>query len=213
MTQPFKPYVPATSDMAEFTLRAVLIGLVMCVVLGAANAYLGLKAGMTIAATYPAAVIGMAVLHFVGAGAFGFAHTLPQINYYTHGSQVTVSHGHLAFYGAYALVNLSFFYFAIPRLKKFPDARYDEGAGHWGFWITSLGLVGMSLAFAVAGVLQAYLERYLGLPYMVAQQPIRFWMFVVFLHGIVVLAGVVLIVKHLLALRPALTPSTAAGGS
>ena len=62
MTQPFKPYVPANTEMAEFTLRAVLIGLVMCVVLGAANAYLGLKAGMTIAATYPAAVIGMAVL-------------------------------------------------------------------------------------------------------------------------------------------------------
>jgi len=62
MTQPFKPYVPANTEMAEFTLRAVLIGLVMCVILGAANAYLGLKAGMTIAATYPAAVIGMAVL-------------------------------------------------------------------------------------------------------------------------------------------------------
>ena len=48
--------------MPEFTLRAVLLGLVMTVVLGAANAYLGLRAGMTIAATYPAAVIGMAVL-------------------------------------------------------------------------------------------------------------------------------------------------------
>ena len=62
MTQPFKPYVPANTDLAEFTVRAVIIGLVMCVILGAANAYLGLKAGMTIAATYPAAVIGMAVL-------------------------------------------------------------------------------------------------------------------------------------------------------
>jgi putative OPT family oligopeptide transporter len=48
--------------MTEFTIRALVIGLVMCVVLGAANAYLGLRAGMTIAATYPAAVIGMAVL-------------------------------------------------------------------------------------------------------------------------------------------------------
>ncbi|MBP1621715.1 MAG: putative rane protein, partial [Acidobacteria bacterium] len=56
------PLVPADSQMSEFTLRALLIGLVMCVVLGAANAYLGLRAGMTIAATYPAAVIGMAVL-------------------------------------------------------------------------------------------------------------------------------------------------------
>jgi putative OPT family oligopeptide transporter len=58
----FVPFVPANTNMAEFTMRALLIGLVMCVVLGAANAYLGLKAGMTIAATYPAAVIGMAVL-------------------------------------------------------------------------------------------------------------------------------------------------------
>ena len=61
----FRPYVPANTDMKEFTLRALLIGLVMCVVLGAANAYLGLKAGMTIAATYPAAVIGMALLRLM----------------------------------------------------------------------------------------------------------------------------------------------------
>src|SRR5437016_7874101 len=58
----FKPYVPETMEMREFTLRAVLLGLLMTVVLGAANAYLGLRAGITIAATYPAAVIGMAIL-------------------------------------------------------------------------------------------------------------------------------------------------------
>ena len=57
-----QPFVPPNVQMKEFTLRAVLLGLVMCVVLGAANAYLGLRAGQTIAATYPAAVIGMAVL-------------------------------------------------------------------------------------------------------------------------------------------------------
>jgi len=49
-------------EMKEFTLRAVLLGLVLCVVLGAANAYLGLHAGITIAATYPAAVISMAAV-------------------------------------------------------------------------------------------------------------------------------------------------------
>ena len=57
-----QPFVPETMEMREFTLRAVLLGLGMTVVLGAANAYLGLRAGITIAATYPAAVIGMAVL-------------------------------------------------------------------------------------------------------------------------------------------------------
>src|SRR6266849_3825977 len=57
-----RPFVSEKSTMKEFTLRAVLLGLVMSVILGAANAYLGLRAGVTIAATYPAAVIGMAVL-------------------------------------------------------------------------------------------------------------------------------------------------------
>ena len=59
------PYVPETMEMKEFTFRALLIGLVMTAILGSANAYLGLKAGMTIAATYPAAVIGMALLRLM----------------------------------------------------------------------------------------------------------------------------------------------------
>jgi putative OPT family oligopeptide transporter len=57
-----QPFVPENVKMRELTLRAVLLGLVMTVILGAANAYLGLRAGQTVAATYPAAVIGMAVL-------------------------------------------------------------------------------------------------------------------------------------------------------
>lgn len=80
-----------------------------------------------------------------------------------HGSQVTVAYGHLAFFGAYALVNLTFFYFAIPRLKN-----YNEFTGQLGFWLMNLGIVGMSLAFGVAGVLQTYLERIQGQPYLVA---------------------------------------------
>lgn len=58
--------------------------------------------------------VGCAVFHFIGTGIWDFAHTLPQINYYTHGSQVTVSPGHLAFFGAYALLNFTVFYYAIP---------------------------------------------------------------------------------------------------
>jgi putative OPT family oligopeptide transporter len=60
-----RPYVPESMEMKEFTFRAVLIGLVLTGILGSANAYLGLKAGMTIAATYPAAVIGMALLRLM----------------------------------------------------------------------------------------------------------------------------------------------------
>ncbi len=147
-------------------------------------------------------LFGMVVLHFVGAGMFGFAHTLPQINYYTHGSQVTVSHGHLSFYGAYVLLNLTFFYFAIPRIKGFSNGEYGQRMGHFAFWLTSLGVIGMGLSFGVAGVLQTYLERIQGQPYMVAQEPIRFWMAVAAAHGLMVVAGVLLVVKHLLTLKP-----------
>jgi putative OPT family oligopeptide transporter len=61
-TKRYVPFVSPETSMAEFTIRALIIGLILAVVLGAANAYLGLKAGMTIAATYPAAVIGMALI-------------------------------------------------------------------------------------------------------------------------------------------------------
>ncbi len=156
-------------------------------------------------------LIAMVILHFVGAGMFGFAHTLPQINYYTHGSQVTVSHGHLSFYGAYVLLNLTFFYMAMPRLRKFPNGDYDQRTGHVGFWLTSLGILGMSLAFSVAGVLQVYLERIQGQPYIIAQQPIRFWMGIVAAHGLLVLVGALVIIRHLLGLKPApaTVPATA----
>lgn len=59
------PFVPEKTELREFTVRALILGLIMTVILGAANAYLGLRAGMTIAATYPAAVIGMAVLRLM----------------------------------------------------------------------------------------------------------------------------------------------------
>src|SRR6266853_2235873 len=58
----FQPYVPESMEMREFTWRAILLGLAMTIFLGAANAYLGLRAGITIAATYPAAVIAMAAM-------------------------------------------------------------------------------------------------------------------------------------------------------
>ncbi|NOZ85030.1 MAG: oligopeptide transporter, OPT family [Deltaproteobacteria bacterium] len=58
----FEPFVPEAANQREFTFRALVLGVLMAVILGAANAYLGLKAGMTVAATFPAAVVGMAVL-------------------------------------------------------------------------------------------------------------------------------------------------------
>ena len=61
-TAEFKPYVPHTQTVSEFTLRAIVVGSVLALVFGVANAYLGLKVGMTVSASIPAAVISMAIL-------------------------------------------------------------------------------------------------------------------------------------------------------
>ncbi len=58
----FKPYVPAEKSMKEMTIRAVVLGVIMAVVLGTANAYVGMKAGLTVSAIFPAAVVAMAAL-------------------------------------------------------------------------------------------------------------------------------------------------------
>lgn len=146
--------------------------------------------------------VGMSILHFVGAGFWGFAHTLPQINYYTHGSQVTVAHGHLAFFGAYVLLNIMFFYYAMPKLKGL--AEFDERRGTLAFWWMSITMMLMTLAFSVAGVLQTYVERVMGLGYMTAQAQMRFWFAILVVLGLSLLGGVILTVVDLLTLRPAL---------
>ena len=55
-----KPYVPPEENLAELTLKAVVLGVVVAALLGAANAYLGFKAGQTVSATFPAAVLAIA---------------------------------------------------------------------------------------------------------------------------------------------------------
>ena len=62
----FTPFVPEETDLPELTVRAVGIGVAMAIVLGAANAYLGMRAGLTVAATFPAAVVAMAALRGFG---------------------------------------------------------------------------------------------------------------------------------------------------
>jgi nitric oxide reductase subunit B len=145
--------------------------------------------------------IGCAALHFIGAGVWGFAHTLPQINYYTHGSQVTVSHGHMAFFGAYALLNLTIFYFAMPRIKGI--VVFEDRRGKIGFWTMTSAMLIMGLTFGVAGVIQSYIERVLGMGYMTAQSYMRLWMLVTMVAGVFFLGGLLTTVTDLLTLRPA----------
>ncbi|MHB8869524.1 MAG: cbb3-type cytochrome c oxidase subunit I [Thermoleophilia bacterium] len=139
--------------------------------------------------------VGTAVGHLIGAGVFGFAHTLPQVNYYTHGSQVTASHGHLAFFGAYALLNFTMFWYAMPRLRG--NMNVNKAAAVSGFWIMSIAVLGLGIAMAVAGIIQTYIERVLGEGFMVAQAQMQLWFKVVLVFGVVLIIGLVVTAWHL----------------
>lgn len=65
MKEEFKPYVPANKITPEFTVTSVIMGILLAVVFGAANAYLGLRVGMTVSASIPAAVISMGVIRVI----------------------------------------------------------------------------------------------------------------------------------------------------
>lgn len=115
--------------------------------------------------------LGTAILSFVGAGLLGMAHTLPQVNMYTHGTLVTAMHGHLAFWGAYGMIVFSFITFAMPNLTG--RRLYDTTYGQLAYWLSNIGMLGMTVAFGVAGVAQVYLERKFGMEFGAVQQEIE----------------------------------------
>ncbi len=64
-TKEFKPYIPADKVMPELTVTSVIIGVLLAILFGGANAYLGLRVGMTVSASIPAAVISMGIIRFI----------------------------------------------------------------------------------------------------------------------------------------------------
>lgn len=115
--------------------------------------------------------VGCGVMSFVGAGFLGFAHTIPQVNLYTHGTLVTAMHGHMAFWGAYAMIVLAIISYATPSLTG--RKLHDAPSATFAFWTSNIGMIAMTLAFAVAGVTQVVLERRLGMEFLDVQREIE----------------------------------------
>ena len=114
--------------------------------------------------------LGAAIVSFVGAGLLGFAHTLPQTNLYTHGTLVTAMHGHLAFWGAYGMIVLALISYSLPNMTG--RKLYESSTGRAAFWLSNIGMIGMTVAFGVAGVAQVYLERKFKMDFMTVQNEI-----------------------------------------
>jgi nitric oxide reductase subunit B len=158
---------------------------------------------------------GSAIAHFLGAGVWGFVQTLPQINQWTHGTQITASHGHFAFFGAFGMLVIAAVYTLVPQMRGVERIR--ETRGLWGFWLMSTGMATMVAAFTVAGIVQVYLWRVIGMDFMIVRtQYVSFWMFWVFFFGaILFLPGVLVYLWDLfgLAARPSLAAQPAASGA
>ncbi len=143
--------------------------------------------------------LGCSVLAFFGAGVWGFLHTLSSVNFYTHGTQVTAAHGHLAFYGAYVCVNLAIMSYAFPLLKN--RAPYNQVLNMLSFWLITSGVVFMTVTLTFAGVLQTHLERVNGIPYMDVQDQLGFFYLLRLGAGAVTVVGVLLFIYSILVPR------------
>ena len=104
---------------------------------------------------------GTAVMAFLGAGVWGFLHTLAPVNYYTHGSQITAAHGHLAFFGAYAMVVMCVISYAMPIMRGRPQGNSlkAQKVERISFWLMCISMLGITLALTAAGAWQVALQR------------------------------------------------------
>src|SRR5262252_1061894 len=142
--------------------------------------------------------------NFIGAGVWGFMITLPQINLYAHGTQWTVSHGHFAFWGAYACGVIGVCYLVLGKVRG--AAMLDGIAWRWAFATLNIGLIGMAGALLISGFAQAFVERAIGgstLQAFISGQENAWFidgMVARFLLGIVFTAGYVVLVWDVLTL-------------
>ncbi|MHB0972931.1 MAG: cbb3-type cytochrome c oxidase subunit I [Thiobacillus sp.] len=136
--------------------------------------------------------LGTGVMAFLGAGVWGFLHTLAPVNYYTHGTQITAAHGHMAFYGAYAMVVLTIISYAMPLLRgRQANSNKAQVAEMWGFWLMTVSMVFITLFLTAAGILQVWLQRVSAtpMPFMQVQDQLSIFYWARELTGVVFFTG------------------------
>jgi len=104
---------------------------------------------------------GTAVMAFLGAGVWGFFHTLAPVNMFTHGTQLTAAHGHLSFYGAYVMIVFTVISYAMPILRGRPhgNSKKAQKVELRSFWMMNIGMFGLTLALSAAGLVQIFDQR------------------------------------------------------
>lgn len=148
--------------------------------------------------------MGTTVTAFLGAGVWGFLHTLAPVNYYTHGTQLTAAHGHLAFYGAYAMIVMTLISYAMPKLRGLGEAADNKAQvmEMWGFWLMTISMVFITLFLSAAGIVQIWIQRIpedgAALSFMASQDQLFLFYWLRLAAGVVFLIG---LVTYLLSFR------------
>jgi nitric oxide reductase subunit B len=138
--------------------------------------------------------LGTGVMAFLGAGVWGFMHTLAPVNYYTHGTQITAAHGHMAFYGAYVMVVITMISYAMPLMRgRAANSNKAQVVEMWAFWLMTVSMVFITLFLTAAGILQVWLQRVSETPmsFMAAQDQIALFYWMREVAGLVFLIGLV----------------------
>lgn len=139
--------------------------------------------------------LGTGVMAFLGAGVWGFLHTLAPVNFYTHGSQITAAHGHMAFYGAYAMVVMTMISYAMPLIRgRQANSNRSQVVEMWAFWLMTVSMVFITLFLTAAGILQIWLQRIATQPmsFMATQDQLTLFYWMRELSGVIFLIGLVL---------------------
>ena len=140
--------------------------------------------------------LGTAWMAFLGAGVWGFLHTLAPVNYFTHGTQLTAAHGHLSFFGAYAMIAMTITSYAMPIMRGRPNGNSlkAQKVEKWAFWLMVIGMLGITFSLTVAGTMQIMLQRWSevdALSFMATQAEIIPVYIVRLLFGLMFTAGLV----------------------
>ncbi|WP_290653206.1 cbb3-type cytochrome c oxidase subunit I [Aquisalimonas sp.] len=151
--------------------------------------------------------LGSAAMAFFGAGVWGFMHTLHWINYYSHGTQITAAHGHLAFYGAYVMLILGVISYAMPQIRRMQP--YNQMLNMWSFWIMTAAMSFMTFTLTFAGVVQTHLQRVLGMNFMQIQDQLDLFYVMRLGAGVVMALGTLLFLYAIFGPKEEQVPATA----
>ena len=104
--------------------------------------------------------MGTPIVAFLGAGLWGFMITLAPVQFYAHGTNLTAAHGHLAFFGAYAMVSMAIISYAMPLLRgRSANSVKSQRWEMTGFWTMVISMMGITLALTGAGLVTMFTQR------------------------------------------------------